>query len=157
MAVEIRELPQMHVAYIRHTGPYGPQISSAFQKLMKWAERRKILDENAHVLAVYWDNPDTTPPDDCRSDACVTLSKGTVKTDEDIHFQTLRAGTFAVYRCEIRDGDFEKPWNYLVRTWLPASSYRPGPNPCYEIYHNDTSQDPDAAWVLTICLSIEPA
>lgn len=156
MSVEIRELPQMHVAYIRHTGPYGPEIGTAFQKLMKWAERRKLFNEDTKVLAVYWDNPDTTAPEACRADACITLSRGTVQTDEEIHFQTLKQGVFAVYHCEVRDGDFEAPWTYVTRQWLPESGYHLGPNPCYEIYHNDAAQDPDGAWYLDICLSVEP-
>lgn len=156
MTVEIRELPELHVAYVRRIGPYGPDIGNAFHTLMNWAERKKLFGPDTQVLAAYWDNPDTTPPEECRSDACITLSRGTVQTEEGIHFQTLKSGTFAVYRCEVCNNDYETPWNFIVNEWLPTSGHHFGPNPCYEIYHNDASQDPDGKWILDICLSVEP-
>ncbi len=42
MMVEMKELPELHVAYIRHVGPYN-MIGKAFGRLLEWAGPRGLL------------------------------------------------------------------------------------------------------------------
>jgi DNA gyrase inhibitor GyrI len=39
MTVEVKEMPELHVAYCRHMGSYQG-VGQAFEKLMRWAGPR---------------------------------------------------------------------------------------------------------------------
>src|SRR5438876_564500 len=71
MDVTIETLPARRLATVRHFGPY-PQIAEAFHRLGRIAAERGLY---AHVdppmLALYHDDPETTPPAELRSDAAL--------------------------------------------------------------------------------------
>ena len=60
--VEVKELPDMTVAYVRHIGPYkgdSDLFDRMFNKLFKWAGARDLLNfPETKTLAVYHDNPE---------------------------------------------------------------------------------------------------
>ena len=60
----INREPQL-VAYIRVIGPYNETMPDGFNRLMAWAEPRNLLAGD--WLALYWDNPEITPPSDLAS------------------------------------------------------------------------------------------
>ena len=77
MTVEVKELPELHVAYIRHVGPYN-QIGEAIEKLMRWAGPRGLINfPKTKLLGVYHDNPEITEESKLRSSACITVPKDT--------------------------------------------------------------------------------
>ena len=62
--VDVKEIPEMHVAYVRHIGPYkgDPALfERLFTKLFMWAGARDLLHiPEAKVMSVYHDNPEVT-------------------------------------------------------------------------------------------------
>lgn len=64
MNVQVRELPAIPVAYVRHIGPYKGDdnlFRGLFHRLMSWAGPRGLLKfPEAQILIVYHDNPDIT-------------------------------------------------------------------------------------------------
>jgi len=55
--VEVKDLPELQVAYIRHIGPFQG-VAKAFEKLMRWAGPRGLVRfPETKVLAVYKDHP----------------------------------------------------------------------------------------------------
>ena len=155
MNVEVKQMPAFHVAYVRHIGPYGKEgIEPAFQKLMSWAGPRGFT-ESGSVLGITWDNPEITAPEKCRYDACISVPDGTATQDE-IGIQTIPEGNYATYHCEVYNNDFAKAWNEFFRDWLPGSGYQPDDKPCYELYHNNASTDPDGKWIVDICVPVKP-
>lgn len=100
MKVEIKNLPAMHVAYVRHTGNYS-KVGPAFEKLFRSAGPRALLEKpDAKVLAVYHDDPGITEESKLRTSVYVTIPEG-MKTDgevlpwkwPDIHAATLKSPT----------------------------------------------------------------
>jgi len=155
MDIKVKELPDFHVAYVRYTGPYGPGIGKAFEKLMAWAGPRNLFGPETRVLGVYWDNPETTPPEECRSDAAITVPPGT-EVEEEVGIEILPAGLFAVYHTNVYNDDFEKPW-YEAWNWVQEQGYKVDlEKPCYEIYYNDASQDPEHKWIVDLCIRVKP-
>ena len=152
MNVEVKKMPAYHVAYLRRVGPYGNAIGALFDKLMGWA-CAKGLTKDCTVLAVYWDDPQRVGCDNCRSDACVTAPKE-IKPEGDIQLQTLPEGMFAVYHAIVRNNDFVKAWNEILIDWLPKSGYKAEAKPCYEIYLNDATKDPEGKWIVDICVPV---
>ncbi len=77
MTVEVKEMPEMHVAYYRHVGSYSG-VAEAFDKLMRWAGPRGLLQfPKTRMLGVYHDDPEITDPSRLRSSACITVPEGT--------------------------------------------------------------------------------
>lgn len=154
MNITLKELPDYHVAYIRRLGPYGPEISETFERLAQWAGPRELL-ANGQMISAYWDNPEITPPEKCRTDACVTVAKE-IKVQGEIALQTLPGGKFAVYHVELADDEFEQAWKDLYHKWMPDSGFQPEDKPSMELYYNNPEDHPEKKWVTDICVPVKP-
>jgi len=155
MKVEVRKLPELHVAYVRNIGPYNT-IGKAFGRLCEWAGPRGLLDSpDAMMLGIYHDDPEVTETDKLRSDACVTLPPGT-EVEGDVGAMKVPGGLFAVGHCEIRPDQFGEAWNYLMGEWMPGSGYEPDDRLCYEVYLNDHATHPEGKFILDICEPVRP-
>ena len=134
MNVEIKEMPEYFVAYVRNVGPYGPEgCGGAFQKLMEWAGPRGFTGKGTIFFGLCLDDPDITPPEKCRYDACVAVPEGTSGEGE-IGFQTIPGGLYGVYRQVVGTGGYTEAWRKLIGDWLPQSGYEPDARPFYERY-----------------------
>lgn len=153
--VEVREVPALTVAYVRHVGPFQ-EVGRAFEKLMRWAGPRGLLRFPAtKSLAVYHDDPDITATDKLRSDACLTVPAGT-PVEGEIGKMTIPGGLFAVAGVEIFMDEFGEAWNALMRDWLPESGYEPDDRMCYELYLNDPKSHPEGKFIVEIHEPIRP-
>lgn len=72
MRSKIEKIPAYRMAYVRKIGPYGATNVDAMEALKKWATERKLL-ENSILFAIAQDNPQLTPPEKCRFDACIVI------------------------------------------------------------------------------------
>ncbi|MGI0119592.1 AraC family transcriptional regulator [Zooshikella sp. RANM57] len=149
---EIKTLPEYHVAYIRKIGPYGPDTcEKAFNELCQWAGPKGLLNTGI-VLGVYWDNPEVTPPEKCRVDACISLPSE-AKLEDPIATQTLQGGPFAVCHFEVKPDQFQQAWDNAF-AWFVDNGYECGDHPCYEIYYNNASEHPEGKWIIDICIPL---
>ncbi len=150
VSVKVKQMPQMHVVYVRHKGPYN-QIKEAFNRLESWAKPRGLYEqEDVKVLAIYHDDPQVTEPSQLSSSACITAPKDITVTG-DIGEMTVEAGQYAVARVEIDQSEFDQAWNALLRDWLPESGFEPDDRPCYEIYLNDPQFHPENKFIVDLC------
>jgi len=155
MTVEVREMPEYHVAYVRKLGPYGIEIcQQAFSELMQWAGPRGHLKSGV-MIGVYWDNPEVTPPDKCRVDACISIPQGTVP-EAPLDIQTISGGPYTVCHCEIPVDGFQQAWEDTF-AWLVESGHECDDQPCYERYYNNPSDDPEGKWIVDICIPLKRA
>jgi AraC family transcriptional regulator len=151
--VEIKEMPEMKVAYVRHTGQFN-QIMKAYEKLMKWAGPRGLLNfPETKTVTVYLDDPGVTAIEKVRQNACITLNSD-VKVDGEIGKATIPAGKCAVGRFKIDEKGFEKAWG-TVCLWLTESGYQPDGNP-YELYYSSPEEDAQGKFDLDICIPVKP-
>jgi len=153
--VEVKDLPELTVAYVRHIGPFHG-VKDAFGKLMAWAGPRGLLRfPETKALAVYHDNPDITDEAKLRSSACITVPAGTPVSGE-VGTMTIPGGRFAVARFEVADGEFGEAWNAFYGRWLPESGFQPDDRMCYEVYLNDFRQHPQRKHIIDICMPVKP-
>jgi len=150
--VVIREIPEYHVAYIRRYGEYGAEIGATFGKLLQWAEPRGLLG-NGTTLSVFWDNPDITPAENCRTDACITVP-GATEVSGDIRLQTLPGGRCAIYHTEATNEELLQAWQWMFKEWIPSSGYMPANRPPFELYYNDAALHPEHKWFVDICIPV---
>ncbi|GAB7079236.1 AraC family transcriptional regulator [Megalodesulfovibrio paquesii] len=103
MEVTVVELPERLVASVRHVGPY-PEAASAWMTLMAWAMPAGLALPETLYLGVSYDNPETTPAEQLRYDACVTVPEGTAVAPP-VVLQTLAGGRFAT---GVHQGPYDK-------------------------------------------------
>lgn len=153
MNAEVKEMPEMNVAYIRKMGPYGKETAGeAFAELMQWAGPRDLIGKGA-LLGVYWDHPEVTPAEKCRTDACIEVC-GDTKIDGPVDRQTISGGKYVVCRFEVVTDSFQQAWDDSF-AYVVSKGYELAETPCYELYHNNGAEDPEGKWIFDICLPLK--
>ena len=157
--VEVKEMPELTVTYLRHVGPYAGDsalFGRLFTKLFQWAGPRGLIrGPNTQVLTVYHDDPEVTPEDKLRVDACITVPKD-APVDGEIGKMTVPGGKFAVAHFEISGDEYGEAWNALMGGWLPESGYQPDDRLCYELYLNNPKEHPEGKHIVDICMPVRP-
>jgi AraC family transcriptional regulator len=144
MQVNIAEYPELRVGTVRHVGPYI-QINEAFARLGDLAAPARLFEQRgAMMVALFHDDPDTTPADQLRSDAGVVVGDE-VPLPAGLAEQRIPAGEYA---STTHIGPYEQlgdSWARFMGEWLPASGRRLGPGVSYEVYHNTPMDTPKEA------------
>lgn len=156
--VAVEKLPDLDVAYVRHTGRYqglGEVFTGLFTRLMAWAQPRGLVTPAARVLAVYHDNPSITDDDKLRVSACLSVPEDT-RASGDIGRMRVDGGNFAVGRFELGEKDYAEAWYALAAGWLPDSGYEPDDRYSYERFPMDQSSATPGKHVVDICLPVRP-
>lgn len=157
--VEIRSLPEMNVAYVRHRGPYkndAELFRSLFTRLMTWAGSKGLIDfPQTRVLVVYHDDPAITEETKQRVSCCISVPSGT-QVDGEIGMMTVPEGRYAMARFELAVGEYEAAWNAVFHDWLPGSGWQCDDRPCFELYHNNGDERPEKKSVVDICVPVRP-
>lgn len=155
MKVEVKDIPAMHVAYVRHTGNYS-KVGEAFGRLMQWAGPRGLLGKpDTKVLAVYHDDPGVTEEARLRTSVCVTIPDG-MKTGGEVSNLDVEGGKYACGHFEITDKEFQGAWDAMMGKWHPESGYVCDDKPPFELYHNDHTTHPENKHIVDICIPVRP-
>jgi AraC family transcriptional regulator len=141
ITIEIKSMEEMRVATARHVGPY-PLIAEAFQRLHQLGAPAGLLRPGAKMLAIYHDDPETTPEHELRSDAAITVADG-AELPAGLGEASIAGGRYA---CATHVGAYAglgDAWARLLGQWLPASGERVGPGVWFEIYVNNPGDTPE--------------
>ncbi len=155
MIVTLIDRPEVAIAYLRYTGPYGPAVARFWQeRYYPWAVTNQLLDRPRYGIS--HDDPFITAPDQCRYDACAEVPA-------DFNVQgaafktTLPAGKYALHRFKGTDQEIFGSWTRLLREWLPASGYQLDNRPSFEFYPPDAGYDPaTGVFECDICIPVAP-
>jgi len=142
MNVEIKQLPALRVAAVRHVGAYH-RISDAFARLGELAGKAGLLEVRPTLLALYYDDPEVTPEAELLSDAAITVQE-TAKLPAGLEERRLAAGRYA---CTVHSGPYEQlgdAWSRFMGQWLPHSGERMADGTSFEIYLNTPEEVPSA-------------
>lgn len=138
MNIQIVTRQARTLAYIRVIGPYEQALPAGFDRLCDWAKAHQKMEGEWYAL--YWDNPELTPPEQLTTDVAISVSDD-FPGDEQVAIQILPAGRYACASCHIENDDFATPWQHFFKQWLPQSGEALGPGPCFEHYLNDGHKD----------------
>ena len=140
MNVDVKRLSEIRTATVHHIGSYS-RISEAFARLGEIAGRAGLIRGEPTMLAIYHDDPETTPEAELSSHAALVVSN-TAQIPADLGEQRLPAGRYA---CALHVGPYEQlgdAWARLMGQWLPQSGERVGPGVPFEIYLNTPLEVP---------------
>ncbi len=105
------------MAFVRHTGPYN-ECGAAWEKLCSWAEAKGLFGPNTQLLGLCYDDPEVTPPEKIRYDACLTIDTD-VRPEGEVGVQEIPGGRYAV---TLHQGAFGETGRYLCHAVRPMDA-----------------------------------
>ncbi|GAA0136226.1 GyrI-like domain-containing protein [Paenibacillus sp. YSY-4.3] len=135
MDIRVETLPNYRLAYVRQIGPYGPANVQAMEELKSWAKEKKLLTEPAILFGIPQDNPQITPPEKCRYDACITITEE-YQIDDFVCESKLVGGDYAIFRIKHTAEDIQRAWAEIFPA-LHSIGLQPDNKPILEKYTGD--------------------
>lgn len=155
--VHIQSLPAIRIAKLQHKGDFMA-IGSTFERLMVWAAGQGLVKAGTRTFGIYYDDPESKPADELRSDACVEIPL-TYQHDASSHAE-IRTTKTSDGRCAVfvftgPYSELENPYRWLYDTWLPQSNEEVRDQPCFEEYLNDARNTLPAELKTAICIPLK--
>ncbi len=110
MNMKIENLPSCSVAYIRKVGVYGADNIRTMEQLKHWAEANNLMNNKTVIFGIAHDNPQTTPPENCRYDACILLANKHFEVDGNVQYGEIGGGKYAVFSVQHTAKAVEQAW-----------------------------------------------
>nr|MEE4266903.1 GyrI-like domain-containing protein [Candidatus Krumholzibacteria bacterium] len=153
MDVKIIKKKPQRVAFARHTGPYD-QCGKAWNQVCGHLGPQGRLGGDVQFIGLSYDDPEVTPPDKIRYDACVSVDDTFVPQGE-IGVQELPGGEFALVTHRGPYENLHHTYAALMGRWLPSSGRRYKLDPTREVYLNSPESTPPEDLVTEIYLPLE--
>ncbi len=153
LQVELRRLPSRMLLCLRHVGPYD-QVGSTWERLCDWAGPRDLIGADTEMIGASYDDPDVTPADKLRYDACLTVPAGTVGEGE-IFVRDFPGGMFATMLHEGPYQELGATYAKLYGGWLPQSGYVAADPPCVEFYLNEPETTEPEDLLTQVCIPLK--
>jgi AraC family transcriptional regulator len=142
MEITIVDITERQAAAILHVGPYA-LIGAAFDSLRAWAQANANY-VTGPPLALYPDDPQTTPPTDLRSYAAVPVGPD-APPDPTRAVERIRlsGGRYAVVAHHGSYAGLGQAWQEFM-TAVTADGLSPDwSRPCFEVYVSEPGSVPD--------------
>lgn len=131
--VHISSILAMRVAFMRHVGPYR-EVGQIWGKLFAMVGPRGLVGRGTRILGIAHDDPEVTPPEKVRYDACIVVDDR-FRPEGDLGLQEI-GGEYAV---TTHRGPYETLGETYARVcgqWLPESGRELRTAPSVEVYRN---------------------
>jgi AraC family transcriptional regulator len=155
MKVTLIERPPTHIAYLRHTGPYGEPVSQFWQRqVYPWMVSNNYLGKPRYGIS--HDDPGITSATKCRYDAGVEIAADSAVSGRSFK-ATLPGGRYAATEFKGTVNDIQAAWSAVLREWLPSSGLQLDARPYFEYYAPESSFDPKSGvFDCLICIPVVP-
>jgi AraC family transcriptional regulator len=157
--VTVQTLEPLHVAYLRHIGPYAGDaelFGRLWGQMMGWAGPRELFRPGeTQCLALYHDDPETTDEGKLRLSICISVPAGT-EVGGEIGQMEIAGGQYAIARFELLPDQYAQAWRTVYGAWLPQSGFQPDDRPSFERFHGGPEDHPEGKHVVDICVPVKP-
>ncbi|OUR95536.1 hypothetical protein A9Q84_16790 [Halobacteriovorax marinus] len=134
MNAEIKDIAEREVIYLRSEKGYVKEsIHSTWEKLIEKAMYLPMERERFEMFGIGHDNPQITPEDKCRYDACVLLEEG-IKVGDDFNVKKFPKGKYACFYFKGDSSKLLQLYLEIYKNWFPKSGFEPGNHPLIEKY-----------------------
>lgn len=152
IAVRVDWIPTLHVAAVRHVGPYE-EADEALGKLLRWAESCGLLRAAPTLLGAAYDDPTITHPSRLRYDAAIVLPSE-VRVGKGVARRTLAGGHYAM---TTHRGPYETLGDAYTRIcgdWMELNNRRPGNGPALEFYRRVPAEGSSDSCLTDVCMPL---
>lgn len=148
---EIKKVPRLDLASISHKGKMEA-IGSVYNKLVKWATPKGLMNEQARMLTIYHDSPKITDPNNLRMSACIVLNDP-IELDGEVNLRILSPTKCIVSRLEITPFEFQQAWESSF-AFMIENGYKKSEVDPFEIYYNNAAEHPENKFIVDLCIPI---
>jgi len=163
ISAEVKNLEPINTIAITHVGDYSG-IAGVFDKLAAWAGANNLLSAAPRMAGVYHDDPKQTPANELRSEACLENLSGIEPAEGMIRYE-ITGGKYFVMQMEIAMSEYTSAWEKAYSAFF-EKGYEFDSRDHYELYVSfagDTqsveadscSENPDASWVVDLCIAMK--
>lgn len=149
----LKQMDALRVAFVRHIGPYH-EVGPTWEKLCKWAGRRWLFGRKTVLLGLCHDDPQVTPPERIRYDACIVVSEK-VQAEGEVGIQVIPAGEYAMTVHHGPYSDLAQTYAQLCGEWIPQQGHELRSAPSLEIYQNDPNKTPPEKLLTEVYVPVE--
>lgn len=149
--MNIENIKETKIAFFRRTGAYGAGNAEVMEKIKALAAARGLLSK-AVILGIARDNPEATPPEVCRYDACLVTEKNFPENGE-ILYGTLPGGKYAVFTVRHTAGAVAAAWETVFSDCAAAGLTPDFSRPVAERYSAEMLR----AGNCELCVPVKPA
>ncbi|NPE72299.1 DNA gyrase inhibitor SbmC [Dickeya dadantii] len=141
MNYNVQHVDKRHAAGFHLVGPWEQTVPQGFEQLMKWVDEHAV--QPLEWVAVYYGNPQETPPEKLTADTVVSVSadfrlpadgEGAITTE-------IAAGQYAIARVRVSNDDFGMSWQAFFAALLGDGKTIDPARACFEVYLNDGYSD----------------
>ena len=153
MNVKIIDRKPTTVAYLRHVGPYGPELSEFWEgTVLPWMQTNRLVGRPRYGISL--DDPGITAPERLRYDAAIEVEPDFVGAGQ--HQKTsIPGGKYAAARFNGTGAELGDAWMALLRDWLPGSGLQLDARPLFEYYAPEMTMDHETgAFECDICIPV---
>jgi len=129
--IKIKKTKPYKLAYIEHVGDYrNVPFDKYIPQLYGWAKEKKVRP-GFRSVGIYYDCPETTPPEKCRSEIGIPVH-GTPEPGGEIKIKDVPVMEVAVIKHAGPAKDYSKTYGAL-NEWMTQSGYE-WAGPAFEVY-----------------------
>ena len=148
---EIKKVPRLDLATISHKGKMEA-IGSVYNKLVKWATPKGLINEQTRMVTIYHDSPKITDPNNLRMSACIVLNDP-IELDGEVNLRILSPTKCIVSRLEITPFEFQQAWESSF-AFMIENGYKKSEIDPFEIYYNNAAEHPENKFIVDLCIPI---
>ena len=133
------ELEPLDILYVRKEGDYNKSAIIAWDVVCEFAygekykNHKNLMGENSIMIGISHDDPNTTPIEKLRYDACISWDDKSVEPQGEVFGKTVEGGKYAMF---LHKGAYENLISTydMIWTWITNSGVELRDIPAFEKY-----------------------
>lgn len=136
---KIKTIKPEKVIYTTELGDYNVSAGKAWTRISEFAQKKRLFGFRTKFYGISYDDPDVTPADKLRYDACMTVSKK-VEAEGDIGVKELPGGKYAIFLHLGPYDQLKSSYDYIFGKWVIENNIELSNAPCMEKYLNNAEK-----------------
>lgn len=132
----------------------GKTTKANWEILFAKAQKHQMLNSGSKFYGINWDDPEITPKEKIRYDACISIQNNTAIVTE-FSTKTIFGGK---YLCFLYKGDYQNlgfVYNQIFKDWIIKMDYNLREEPVFEQYLNNKEVIPTEDLLTEIFIPIK--
>jgi len=151
----VKNIQDIQVIFQQSKGKIGDNTTNAnWESLYTAAQKHQVLNRESKFYGINWDDPEITPNEKVRYDACISIPNNTqVRTY--FSSKTILGGK---YLCFLYKGDYKNlglVYNHIFKEWILKMDYDLREEPIFEQYINNKEITPTEDLLTEIFIPIK--